>query len=90
MYKHLLVVSNGRPFTRKFLKADETNIVLSCVEHGGVKKIVADVCPADQPVEEAMQNPMARMEFSSFSELLENVKDYGAALIFHESMDSLL
>ncbi len=29
MYKHLLVVSNGRPFTRKVPEgADETNIVL--------------------------------------------------------------
>ena len=90
MCKHLLVVGSNSLVAKAFLNADKANVVLSCVEHGGVKKLVADVCPADQPVEEAMQNPMARMEFSSFSELLENVKDYGAALIFHESMDSLL
>lgn len=90
MCKHLLVVGNNRPFTRRFLKANDANVVLSCVEQDGVKKIVADVCPANQPIEEAMQNPMSRLEFDSFDELLKSVKDYGAAIVFHKSMDLLL
>lgn len=90
MCKHLLVVGSSNMVAKSFLNADKATVVLSCVEQDGVKKVVADVCPANQPIEEAMQNPMSRMEFDSFEELLKSVKEYGAALVFHESMDSLL
>ena len=90
MYKHLLVVGGSTLVTKVLLNVDKATVVLRCVEQDGVKKVVADVCPANQPIEEAMQNPMSRMEFDSFEELLKSVKEYGAALVFHESMDSLL
>lgn len=90
MCKHLLVVSDNQPFAEEPSAANAVNVVLSCVEQAGVKRVVADVCPTWQPVGEAIKNPMARVEFYSFEELLSAVANHGATLVFHESMDSLL